>query len=158
MHQAKIHRFKISRAIKRMRSEGRLPLWLVNGFTLQKELATLPKAPIRIKEAPKDTIEANEISGEELEIETRDVHFTWHFDRQLTVLVEQVQTPTFVGRLRKTWYNLRRGFSSAGGTLLSLAQMKLPRHRLWIELELPRDDAKAIYRALPENAGLALKL
>lgn len=158
VHQAKIPRFKISRAIKRMRAEGRLHPWLVNGFTLQKELATLPKAPIHIKEAPKDTIEANETSGEELEVENRDVHFTWHFDRQLTVLVEQAQTPSFMGMFRKIWYNLRRSFGSARETVLSLAQMRPPHHQLWIELELPRDDAKAIYRALPENAGLALRL
>ncbi len=158
IQSTKIHRFRVSRAIKRLQATGRLHPWLVNGFTLQKELATLPKAPIRIKEAPKDTIEANETSGEELEIENSDVHFTWHFDRQLTVLVEQAQTPTFVGRFSKIWYNLRRGSDSAGETLFNLLQLKLPRHRLWIELELPRDDAKAIYRALPENAALALRL
>jgi len=158
IQSTKIHRFRVSRAIKRLQATGRLHPWLVNGFTLQKELATLPKAPIRIKEAPKDTIEANETSGEELEIENSDVHFTWHFDRQLTVLVEQAQTPTFVGRFSKIWYNLRRGSDSAGETLFNLLQLKLPRHRLWIELELPREDAKAIYRALPENAALALRL
>lgn len=158
VHQAKIHKFKISRAIKRMEAQGRLHPWLVNGFTLQKELATLPKAPIRIKEAPKDTIEASESAGEELEIENRDVHFTWHFDRQLTVFVEQVQTPSLAGMLSKAWYNFRRSVGGAGETLLNLVQLKLPRHRLWIELELPRDDAKAIYRALPKNAGLALRL
>jgi hypothetical protein len=158
VHQAKIHKFKISRAVKRLQSQKRLHAWLTNGFTLQKEMATLPKAPIRIKEAPRDTIEASESSGEELEIENRDVHFTWHFDRQLTVFVEQVQMPSFTGMLSKGWYNFRRSLGGAGEAILSLAQLKIPRHRLWIELELPRDDAKAIYRALPKHAGLALRL
>ncbi len=158
VHQAKIHKFKISRAVKRLRSERRLHSWLTNGFTLQKELATLPKAPIRIKEAPRDTIEASETSGEELEIETHDVHFTWHFDRQLTVFVEQVQMPSFTGIFSKGWYNFRRSLGGAGEAILSLVQLKIPRHRLWIELELSRDDAKAIYRALPKHAGLALRL
>ncbi|HEX9653095.1 MAG TPA: hypothetical protein VGA99_05250 [bacterium] len=157
VHRTKIHRVDLSRAIKRLQSLGRLQPWLLNGFILQQELATLPKAPIRIKEAPKDTIEASESAGEELEVENRDVHFTWHFDRQLTVYVEQVQRPSFGGIFSKAWYNFRRSIGGAGETLYSLAQLQLPRHRMWIELELPRDDAKAIYRALPPNAGLALR-
>ncbi len=158
VRRCKIHRFEMSSAIAHLKSQGRLHLWLANGFALQKELATLPKAPIRVKEAPKDTIEASESAGEELPIENRDVHFTWDFDRQLTVLVEQVQTPSVSGWLSKLWYGFRRTLGAAGQALLELGRLKLPQHRLWIELELTREDAKAIYRALPEKAGLALRL
>jgi hypothetical protein len=158
VHQSKIHRCNISRVLTQIRPHGRLLPWLKDGFVLQKELATLPKAPIRIKEAPKDTIEANAASNNEIVIENRDVHFTWHFDRQLTVLVEQVQPPSFKGWLRKMKYTFQRNFGMASETVRTLAQLKIPRHRLVIELELPGDDAKAIYRALPEKAGLALRL
>jgi hypothetical protein len=158
VRRCKIHRFDMSSAIAHLKSRGRLHFWLANGFLLQEELATLPKAPIRVKVAPKDTIEASEAAGEALPIENRDVHFTWHFDRQLTVLVEQVQTPSFSGWLSKLWYGFRRSFGAASQVLIDLGHLRLPQHRLWIELELTREDAKAIYRALPENAGLALRL
>lgn len=158
VHQAKIHQCEVSRVLRQMRTTGRLIPWLQNGFTLQQELATLPKAPIRVKEAPKDTIEAMAAASDEIVLENRDVHFTWHFDRHLTVLVEQVQPPSFKGRLSKLWYTLQRNWGMVSETIRALSHFEKPRHRFIIEIELPGDDAKAIYRALPEKAGLALRL
>jgi hypothetical protein len=154
----KIHRYKTSGATTRLRAQGRLLQWLSQPFILQKELATLPKAPIRIMEAPEDTIEANEMAAEEPQIEKRDVHFTFHFDRHLSVSVNQVQRPSFAGRVQKVFYNLRRSFSAAGNAVISLFRLQLPEHRIWLELELSREDAKAIYRALPPQARMALRL
>lgn len=158
MRQCKILRYRGSGVIKRLRAQGRLQPWLSPPFFLEKELATLPKAPIRIKEAPKDTIEASESKGQDLPIEHRDAEFTLHFDRSLTLVVEQAQPPSFKGRLRKIWYDWRRIFGDAGGALVALLHLRLPQHRIWIEIELSREDAKAIYRALPNRAGLALRL
>lgn len=158
MRHCKILRYRRSGVIKRLRAQGRLQPWLSKPFVVQKELATLPKAPIRIKEAPKDTIEASESKGQDLPIEHRDAEFTLHFDRNLTLVVEQAQTPSFKGRLRKIWYDWRRIFGDAGGALVSLAHLQLPQHRIWIEIELSREDAKAIYRALPSQTGLVLRL
>jgi hypothetical protein len=39
-----------------------------------------------------------------------------------------------------------------------MLHLQLPQHRIWIEIELSREDAKAIYRALSSRAGLALRL
>jgi hypothetical protein len=157
MRVCKIYRYKMSGATRRLRAQGRLREWISQPFILQKELATLPKAPIRIKAAPEDTIEAQKSEDDEIPLERRDVHFTLHFDRNLTIAVAQVQTPSFGGWLRKIFYGLRRNFSAAGEALWALIRLKLPQHRIEIELELSREDAKAIYRALPPKAGLALR-
>jgi hypothetical protein len=158
MRRCKILRYRSSGLAKRLRSQGRLHQWLAAPFILQEQLATLPKAPIRIKEAPRDTIEASESKGEDLPIEQRDAEFTLHFDRNLTLSVEQAQPPSFSGRLRELWYDLRRNFNEARDAVAALMHLQLPQHRLWIEIELSREDAKAIYRALPTQAGLALRL
>ncbi|MDZ7303793.1 MAG: hypothetical protein ONB44_16790 [candidate division KSB1 bacterium] len=158
MRRCKILRHRTSGLAQRLRAQGRLHEWLSTPFILQKELATLPKAPIRIKEAPKDTIEANEAKGEVLPIEHRDVQFTLHFNRNLTLAVEQAQKSSFPGRLRKMWYQVRRILGTAIEAVVALAHLQLPQHRFLIEIELSREDAKAIYRALPQRAGLALRL
>lgn len=158
MRRCKILRYRSSGLARRLRSQGRLHQWLATPFILQEQLATLPKAPIRIKEAPKDTIEAAESKGEDLPLEQRDAEFTLQFDRNLTLAVEQAQPPSFSGRLREWWYALRRNFNEARDALTALVHLQLPQHRLWIEIELSREDAKAIYRALPTRAGLALRL
>ncbi|MCK6560796.1 hypothetical protein HUU39_04290 [candidate division KSB1 bacterium] len=157
MRQSRIVRYDRSDALDHLAAKGRLRQWLASPFILQRELATLPKAPIRIIEAPKDTIEAEQRKTE-IPIEDRDVHFTWEFDRNLTIVVEQEQTPSWEGRLQKLWYETQRTWNTAAATVDSLAQRRLPEHRFWIALELNRDDAKAIYRALPQNANLALHL
>lgn len=158
MRLCKIQRYRSSGLTDRLRRQGRLRDWLSTPFILQKELATIPKAPIHIKEAPKDTIEANESTGEELKIEQHDVHFTLHFDRNLSISVAQLQPSSFIGWLRKIFYDSRRLFGNAWEALVALFQFNLPPHRIWIELEISREDAKAIYRALPPSAGLALRL
>jgi hypothetical protein len=158
LRRCKILRYRSSGLARRLRSQFRLHQWLATPFILQEQLATLPKAPIRIKEAPKDTIEANESKGEDLPIEQRDAHFTLQFDRNLTLAVEQAQPPSFSGRLREWWYDLHRNFNETRDAVAALLRLQLPQHYLWIEIELSREDAKAIYRALPTRAGLALRL
>lgn len=157
MRQCKIIRYEMSRALDHLRAKGRLRFWLASPFVLQRELATLPKAPIRVIEAPKDTIEAEQRKTE-ISLEDRDVHFTWEFDRNLTIVVEQEQTPSWEGRVQKLWYDTQRTWNTARAAVDSLSQKTLPQHRFWIALELHRDDAKAIYRALPQKAMLALHL
>jgi hypothetical protein len=158
MRRCEILRYRSSGLTRRWRSQGRLHQWLASPFMLEKELATLPKAPIRIKEAPRDTIEASESKGEDLPIEQRDAEFTLHFDRNLSLFVEQAQAPSFRGRWREFWYNVHRTFGAAEDALVDLLLFRPPQHRIWIEIELSREDAKAIYRALPHRAGLALRL
>ncbi|MDZ7362543.1 MAG: hypothetical protein ONB46_17745 [candidate division KSB1 bacterium] len=158
IRRCKILRYRSAGLTRRLRNQGRLHQWLSTPFVLQKELATLPKSPIRIKEAPKDTIEANESKGEDLPIEHRDAEFTLQFDRNLNLVVEQAQTPSFSGRWRKIWYALRRSFGTTRDAVVALAHLRLPQHRMWIEIEISREDAKAIYRALPHRAEMALRL
>lgn len=158
IRRCKILRYRQSDLARRLRAQGRLHHWLAAPFMLQKQLATLPKAPIRIKEAPKDTIEAAESKGEDLPIEQNDAEFTLQFDRNLTLSVEQTQPPSFAGRMRKLWYDWRRNFDEAQEAVTALVHLQLPQHRMWIEIELSREDAKAIYRALPTRAALALRL
>lgn len=60
--------------------------------------------------------------------------------------------------MQKLWYDTQRTWNTARAAADSLSQKTLPQHRFWIALELHRDDAKAIYRALPQKAMLALHL
>ena len=158
VRKCKMHRFNIGYAIGHLKAQGGLNQWLSSPFILQREFATLPKAPIRIMEAPADTIEASATSGQVIPLENRDVHFTMEFDRNLTVTVEQLQTPTLTGRMGKALYNLRRSLISTKEILQSLSKLKMPHQRVRIEVEITREDAKAIYRALPQKAGLVMKL
>ncbi len=156
IRQCRILRFEVSRALQRLQAKGRLHEWLAKPFKMQSDLATLPKAPMRIITAPKDTLEAQARAKETIPIETSEVHFTLKFDRNLAIAIAQAQDLTFKGRLKKWSYDLRRSYASVKAALAALQRGELPQHRMLIELELTQEDAKAIYRALPKQAGLAL--
>ncbi|NUO83763.1 hypothetical protein HUU05_27115 [candidate division KSB1 bacterium] len=157
IRQCRILRFEVSRALARLQAKGRLHEWLTTPFTLQKsDLATLPKAPVRVVTAPKDTLEAQARAKEEIPLEKNEVHFTLEFDRNLTLAFEQAQDLSFKGRLKKWGYELQRGYASVKEAVHALLAGELPQHRMLITLELAQEDAKAIYRALPRKAGLAL--
>ncbi len=154
-----ITHFRMSRAIPHAARVDTLHSFLYPPFQLRKEWATIPKAPIRIMNAPKDTIEAEAMAGQEIPIEDNDVHFTLEFNRNLTVLFEQEQPPSSTSEFRKKIkFDLERIFTEARATIRGLKKKRLPEHKLWIEVTISREDAKAIYRALPTRLGMALRL
>lgn len=156
IRQCRILRFDVSRALQRLQTKGRLHEWSATPFKLQSDLATLPKAPVRVVTAPKDTLEAQARAKEEIPLEKNEVHFTLEFDRNLTLAIVQAQDLTFDGRLKKWSYEWKRSWAAVKEAVQALQRGDLPEHRMLIELELSQEDAKAIYRALPRQAGLAL--
>ena len=156
MRVCRIERFRVGGALRRLRAQGRLQSWLATPFTLQGDLATLPRAPVRVVEAPADTIEAQSRPASEVAIEKRDVHYTLEFDRDLVLAIEQAQASTFKGWWEKVWYESRRLLASARETVEGFMRGELPQHRMLIEMELAQEDAKAVYRALPRRAGMVL--
>ena len=159
LRQCKIQSYKMSDSIRRLRAKGQLSQWLDTSFTVQEEWATIPKAPIRIKEAPKSAEEAEQAPPDDVPVETQDVNFTLQFDRNLTLSVKQIQPSSFSKRWQNTFSDLRQTLRTTGEALRSLFPSKnWSQDHPWIELELSREDAKAIYRALPQNAEMALRL
>jgi hypothetical protein len=158
VRNCKIQRFKVGYALNFLKAHGGLREWLSSPFSVQREFATLPKAPIRVMIAPADTNEASATNSQEIPVEKNDVHYTLEFDRNLTVTVEQAQMPSFKGWVKKVLYDMHRSLTATREMLYSLTNHEMPHNRVWIDLELSREDAKAIYRALPHKAGMVLKL
>ncbi|HNW59181.1 MAG TPA: hypothetical protein PKI62_05870 [bacterium] len=154
-----ISSYAMSQAIPHVARRDSLHTWLFPPFQLLKETATIPKSPIRIMDAPKDTVEAEAMAGQEIPIENNDVHFTLQFNRNLSVRIEQEQPPSSTGERKKKFaFDMERIFAEARTTLKNLKSNKLPEHRLWIQLAVSREDAKAIYRAIPVKLQMALFL
>jgi hypothetical protein len=160
VRKCKMVRFRKSFAIRHFKSQDSLYNWLFPPFLVQKELATVPKSPIRTMRAPKDSNEARVYAQEEMKpVEERDVHFTLECSRGLYLRFEQTQSATVESWREKWRFELEQIFEQARLTIKALRQGKLPQHQLWIEMDLTPEDAKAVYRALPsKNALLALRL
>ncbi|MDZ7262765.1 MAG: hypothetical protein ONB05_11765 [candidate division KSB1 bacterium] len=130
--------------------------WLAAPFILRSKTATIPKAPIRVKEAPSDTIEAKEMSEIDIPVEKGFVYFTLDFDRNLSVSIAQEKAESVIGWTQKIFH---KALTGSKATVRKLGDLVLPGERDYVRvyLEVSGADAKAIYRALPSNAGLAFR-
>lgn len=125
-------------------------------FTLERAIATIPHSPVRVVTAPKDSIEAAARPPLDVTTETHDTHVLLYFDQGLTLKIEQSPSSVAEG-IRGTLFDAKARLHTAGDVVVSLLHGRLPEHELRIEVELSGDDARAVYRALPPDARLALR-
>jgi len=148
---------EISNRFALISHENLLP-WISEPFLLESDLATIPKSPIVVKQAPKDTIEAQKSSAVPAIPDSTDVYYTLYFDRNLVIEVEQAN-PQGKGNIEKVAeyldFKKKEVNRSVIQTLKNPQQSNQP---LRIRLVLSDADAKAIFRAIPANSHLILRL
>ncbi|MGD9900565.1 MAG: hypothetical protein AB7T22_15675 [Calditrichaceae bacterium] len=127
-------------------------------YTLQKDWATITKAPIKVKIAPKDTIEAGKAEQQQIYNKESDVNFTLLFDHHMRIEFRQSDESFIHKRLHFIYYHLKSVYFQLSGDFAELYHLKPPVTQLWLELNLSKEDTKAIYRALPENAKMLIYL
>lgn len=158
IRDCQIHYIKMGQRFRHIKGDQRLFNWLSRPFVLQKDWATIEKVPIKIRKAPRDTIEAKKYKSEPVTLDKPDVHYTLQFDRNLVIKVHQVESNSFWGSIRNGYYNIRLYLRMLMDTFLAFFHLNTPQSPLWIELKISKNDALAIYRAIPNHAALALRL
>lgn len=131
--------------------------WLKKPFTLEKALATIPKAPIVVVQAPKDTVEAALQSKKPEPPQTTAVFFTFYFDRNLVIEIDQIDPPDEEDYEQIKDYRRQQKIENH---LTLWQRMNLVRHadqKMKIRLVVSEDDARSIYRAVPVNTHLILR-
>ncbi|MCB9069629.1 MAG: hypothetical protein H6629_17735 [Calditrichae bacterium] len=131
--------------------------WLANPFILQQSCSTTEKTPVIIKKAPKDTIEANLNDTQPVAPEKDDVFYQLEFSGNLYIRISQSQPASFYGNIEHCLFTLSQVFSESLRTVGAVLRLEIPMHPLKIHLVLDREEARAIYRALPDNAALAIQ-
>lgn len=157
IRECRIHSFKISHAFEHLKTDPQFFAWLSQPFVLQKNWATVPQVPIKIRKAPKDTIEAQKNKFEPVALDKPDVHYTLKFDRNLTLRIHQLEPTSFRGLPRKWYYNLKSYLRMMAELMTAFYHLQTPQADLWIDIKISKNDALAIYRALPIHAELAVK-
>ncbi len=150
--------YTISHAFKHLKSKPEIFHWLSRPFLLKAHWATVPKVPITVRKAPRDTIEAQKYKFEPAAPARPDVLFSLQFDRNLLVTVRQIEPISFRGLPRIGLYYLESYARRIADTFVQLYHLKLPEHRYSIEIAIPKNDAIAIYRALPMRTELVPRL
>jgi hypothetical protein len=132
--------------------------WISEPFTLERDLSTIPKSPIVVKQAPKDTIEAAKMSTKPAPPDSTNVLFTFYFDRNLVLEVEQAD-PFEVGATEKVEnYRKIKRQESTRSVFQMLRKPQQTDQPMMIKLLISEVEARAIYRAVPTKTHLVLKL
>jgi hypothetical protein len=155
--RTKIMNMEISNRFYLIPHENLLP-WISEPFTLEKDLSTIPKSPIVIKQAPKDTIEAQKASSAPRPPDTTGVFYTFYFDRNLVIEVEQSNPPEAdVLEKVKVYRDIKKeeSYHSVFDILKNPQQENQP---MLIKLVVSDVDARAIFRAVPTKTRLILKM
>jgi hypothetical protein len=124
-------------------------------FTIVRNFSSIPKEPLMIKMAPKDTSEFKpDIIPDTADFEPVD--YIMEMDNGVVIYVYQEEKLNRGDGSHLFFFDLRYRVLNAWRTMKSVFTFKIPEYHPYIKVRLPRTDAKIIYRALPENGQIAI--
>lgn len=148
VHRCKLLEIDASKRLQVAQHEE-LQQWLGQPFTLKDEISTIPKVPILVVDAPKDTTEAAKLPKKPMEPEKTVVYFSLIFDKNLVVQIQQIEPYLLEEEaLVKEYYEKTTGLykRSLMDKILSPMPENLP---VFIHLKMNEGDARTIYRSIP---------
>ena len=160
VHSAPIKRYYRSELFEALKPEAILNIMGQPAVVVSHE-ASFSKEPIKLKKAPKDTIEANAAVVQEaldkqqaVEQEEKPLFYNLSLNNGLQI--------TFSQEHGEGWkaipFLLKQRIEKIEKNSLQLTKFKLPEYTPGIMIEMTREDAASIFRGLPENASVALRL
>ena len=156
VHSAKIENYQLSRfvdavdqvALYRMLS---LPLQ-VTGHT-----STIAKVPLMVKIAPKDTSEYTpDVVPDTTDIDA--VNYIFETSSGIQLYFYESNPRESADGLKQFKFDFMDRVQSGYELLRATSTFKKPKYHPEIRIKLKKRDAKMIYRALPENASIVLKI
>lgn len=125
--------------------------WLGQPFSLKTEVSTIPKTPVLIVDAPKDTSEAARLPRKPLEPEKDFVQYSLLFDRNMLLEIKQAEEPRSEDAQSIAKYQYIYDTTFKPGVLKKILN-PIPSHQpVMIKLIVPQADARTIYRAIPHS-------
>lgn len=157
LHECNILESEISNSIKMYHTEA-LINWMSEPFTLKHVDATIPKISFIEKIAPKDSIEANKVAAEPVMPKLGDVFIVMDFDRNLRLVISQGEKPDDEGKKLISALQWKYRGIEIRRSLQSLIKFNREPARPQIDIVLPKSDATILYKALPLNPRMILRL
>ena len=132
----------------------RLPILLRDSLfsgpmLVKEEIVTIEKFPIVVKKAPKDTTEANMLSSAPVLPTQSDVFIFLEFDKNIVIEIRQQETELVGAPKKFRHYSRQKAKWLREKNVNALAHPESPSYYYSLVIEVPREDARSIYRALP---------
>jgi len=154
VHSTIIKRQKISKILK-YGDDYIISSLLSKPFSTLKNYSSIPKMPLMIKMAPRDTSEFKpDIIPDTADYEP--VNYIMQLENGIVIQVYQEEKQNSGDGFHLFLFDFKYRLKNALITMKSILTFKVPEYHPFIKLRLPRTDAKIIYRALPEHGQIAV--
>jgi hypothetical protein len=154
VHTAKIQKMDISKII-REGNEYVISSMLGKPFSVENSFSTIPREPLMIKMAPKDTSEF----VPDLVPDTayrEPVNYVLEMSNGTRIFVYQAEFPHTGDRLHLFKFDMKYRLQNAYNAIERTMIFKVPDYHPFIKIRIARADAKIIYRALPVHGQIAV--
>jgi hypothetical protein len=157
LHAAKIESYKVGRLFRALENQTYLNLFS-SPLRIELHNATIAKEPVIIKKAPKDTIEAAKALVLPDTMQKKPAFIVFTLNNGFRLFIEQEKTGSFKAAKKRILFRAGNQLKQAGENFLYMLRFQIPPYNPVIRIHIARDDAVAIYRALPENALVTIKI
>ncbi len=156
VHSAKMKKIRVSKILS-SGNKSVIYSMLSTPMNIMNDFASLKKVPLMIKMAPKDTSEYKpDIIPDTADRES--VNYILEMNNGIRIFMYQAEDTTSTGRKNHFLFNLNDRLKNTLESLKSVMAFKVPEYHPFIKIELPKSDAKILYRAVPRNGQIAVLL
>jgi hypothetical protein len=163
LHSAPIRHIYKSDLFEALKPEAVLNL-IAQPSTIINNESSFSKEPIKLKKAPKDTVEANLAVIQEAKeqqqqqqggVENEALYYNLMLSNGLQVSFAEEQHNV---RWKSIPMYIKKKIKSIEKNSIQLSKFKLPEYTPGILIEMTREDAASIYRGMPANASVVVRL
>lgn len=157
LHSTHISKYRISRTFGRIDNKAFIGLFS-KPMTTVSNSGTFVKEPIVVKKAPKDTIEAAKQATAPDSIKTGPAFVVLTLDYNIRLSLYQENKSSVWTMLYGFIFRSGMRFRQAGGTVRDAVTLRIPDYRTEIRVFVPKKDLITIYRALPVDTRVVIKI
>jgi hypothetical protein len=154
VHTAKIQKMSISNIIK-SGNEYIISSMLSKPFSIENSFSTIPREPLMIKIAPKDTSEyIPDVVPDTAYHEP--VNYVLEMSNGTRLFVYQAEFPHPGDKMHLFRFDMKYRLQNTYNAIKRTVLFKVPEYHPFIKIRIPSADAKIIYRALPVHGQIAV--
>ncbi len=157
-----IHQTKV-RSFERDKIFGKMPLnQQVKVFSqpllVQSQFATIVKEPIVIRQAPKDTLEAEQNAWQPDTLFQDPAFLILSAEYGIHLIFEQEVNPAIRDKWKRFGFYNRLRIKRSIQSLSNSVRFRKQEYHPTITIKMPADELRAVYRALPQNTFIVINI
>jgi hypothetical protein len=157
IHQTKVRSFERDKIFSKMPLNQQVKVFS-QPLQVQSQFATIVKEPIVIRQAPKDTLEAEQNAWQPDTLIQDPAFLILSAEYGIHLIFEQEDNPTIRDKWKRFGFYNRLRIKHSIQSLSNSVRFRKQDYHPTITIKMPADELRAVYRALPQNALIVINI